>query len=344
MELFIRFAQENMPFFLKPFGNEDSVFLFKQSPFSKKEQLEIDLQVMPFMPAENSWATLHGQAITLDEVITYWPQGFKLKQNNTPTTTQEAYETYVSKSVEALKAGYLKKIVAARKVSLHAVQPSAKIFQALCKQYPNANVFAWWNGDSCWMGASPELLLETIKIPSSEVMYSTDALAGTQLASANNDLSRPWTAKEVEEHQLVTDGIVHDLTTYGAKHVSPSPLTNKRAGHLYHRFQSISFQANEPDGILNCLHPTAALCGLPRNKARKWIIAHEKQSRGYYGGYFALRYNSAYYAWANLRSAEFFDNCTVLHVGAGLTKDSSPKSEWLETEAKTQTMLKVLHS
>lgn len=345
MELFIRFAQKNVPFFLKPFGNEDSVFVFKQSPFPKKDQFEIDLQAMPFVSVENSWTTLHGQAIALDEVTTYWPQGLSLKRNNTPTTTQEAYETYVSKSVEALKTGYIKKIVAARKVSISDVQPTDKVFQSLCQQYPNANVFAWWNGDSCWMGASPELLLETIKIPSSsEVMYSTDALAGTQLASANNDLSRPWTAKEVEEHQLVTDGIVDDLTTYGAEHISPSPLTNKRAGHLYHRFQSISFQAEEAEGILKCLHPTAALCGLPRNDARKWIIDHEKPSRGYYGGYFALRHKSAYCAWVNLRSAEFFDNCAILHVGAGLTKDSSPQKEWLETEAKTQTMLKVLHS
>ena len=194
------------------------------------------------------------------------------------------------------------------------------------------------------MGASPELLLETIKKSSGDLMYSTDALAGTQVASANNDLSRPWTAKEVEEHQLVTDGIVQDLTTYGAADIAPSPLTNKRAGHLFHRFQSISFQTEKPEGILDCLHPTAALCGLPRKDARQWIIDHEGQSRAFYGGYFALRHKTACYAWVNLRSAEFFDNCAVLHVGAGLTKDSSPRDEWLETKEKTQTMLKVLHS
>jgi isochorismate synthase len=194
------------------------------------------------------------------------------------------------------------------------------------------------------MGASPELLLETIKNSSGDNIYSTDALAGTQVASSNKDLSRSWTAKEVEEHKLVTDGIVEDLTTYGATKIATSPLTNKRAGHLFHRFQSISFQTNKPQGVLDCLHPTAALCGLSREEARQWIIDHEGQARGFYGGYFALRQNKAYYAWVNLRSAEFFDNCTVLHVGAGLTKDSSPEEEWLETKEKTQTMLKVLHS
>ena len=343
MELFVRFAQEKIPFFLQPLGNKDSVFVFHQSPISNST-LEIDFQAMPFIARENSWTTLHGQAIALDEVTQYWPTNTNLKSKDTLTTLQDAYESYVAKSVEALNQGPLKKIVAARKVRINAVHPSAKIFQALCEQYPNANIFAWWNGDSCWMGASPELLLETTKNASGELMYSTDALAGTQVTSANNGLSRPWTAKEVEEHQLVTDGIVQDLTTYGAADIAPSSLTNKRAGHLFHRFQSIAFQTDKPEGVLDCLHPTAALCGLPRKDARQWIIDHEGQARNYYGGYFALRYKSACYAWVNLRSAEFFDNCAVLHVGAGLTKDSSPREEWLETQEKTQTMLKVLHS
>lgn len=343
MELFVRFAQGKTPFFLQPLGNEDSVFVFHQSSISNST-LEVDFQAIPFIAREISWTTLHGQAIALDEVTQYWPTNIKLKSNDTLTTPQDSYENYVAKSVEALNQGPLKKIVAARKVRIGAIQPSAKVFQALCMQYPQANVFAWWNEGSCWMGASPELLLETTKNASGELMYSTDALAGTQVASANNDLSRPWTAKEVEEHQLVTDGIVQDLSAFGAAQITPSPLTNKRAGHLFHRFQSISFQTENPEGILDCLHPTAALCGLPRTDARQWIIDHEGQSRAFYGGYLALRHHKARYAWVNLRSAEFFDNCTVLHVGAGLTKDSSPRDEWLETKEKTQTMLKVLHS
>ena len=280
MELFVRFAQEKMPFFLQPIGNEDAVFVFHPSTISNST-LEIDFQAMPFIARENSWTTLHGQAIALNEVPQYWPTNIKLKGNDTLTTSQDSYESYVAKSVEALNQDPLKKIVAARKVRLNAVHPSAKIFQALCEQYPNANIFAWWNGDFCWMGASPELLLETTKNGSGELMYSTDALAGTQVASANNGLSRPWTAKEVEEHQLVTDGIVQDLTVFGAAQISPSPLTNKKAGHLFHRFQSISFQTEKPEGILDCLHPTAALCGLPRKDARQWIIDHEGQARDY---------------------------------------------------------------
>ena len=343
MKLFIRFAKGKMPFFLKPFGKEDAVFVFNSSPLSKGA-FKVDLQVMPFVSTQNGWTTLNGQAIALDNLTQCWPKKTYRKSDDTLTTTQKAYETYVAESVKALNKGYLKKIVAARKVRISTVRPSAEVFQSLCLEYPNANVFGWWNADSCWMGASPELLLESIENSIGDVMYSTDALAGTQLASSNNDLSRPWTAKEVEEHQLVTDGIVHDLTTYGAKYISPSPLTNKRAGHLYHRFQSIAFQTEEPEGILGTLHPTAALCGLPKKDARQWIIDHEEQSRGYYGGYFALRHNTAYYSWVNLRSAEFFDNCAILHVGAGLTKDSSPQEEWLETEEKTQTMLKVLTS
>ena len=153
MELFVRFAQEKMPFFLQPIGNEDAVFVFHPSTISNST-LEIDFQAMPFIARENSWTTLHGQAIALDEVTQYWPTNLKLKSNDTLTTSQDSYESYVAKSVEALNQGPLKKIVAARKVIINAVRPSAEVFQALCEQYPNANVFAWWNGDSCWMGAS----------------------------------------------------------------------------------------------------------------------------------------------------------------------------------------------
>ena len=71
---------------------------------------------MPFIARENSWTTLYGQAIALNEVTQYWPTNTKLKSNDTLTTPQDSYESYVAKSVEALNQESLKKIVAARKV------------------------------------------------------------------------------------------------------------------------------------------------------------------------------------------------------------------------------------
>jgi isochorismate synthase len=71
-------------------------------------------------------------------------------------------------------------------------------FITLCKNNPTAfNYLVYIPNTLCWLGASPELLIQY-----KNQKLSTVSLAGTKKKNES------WTSKEWEEQQIVTDYIV----------------------------------------------------------------------------------------------------------------------------------------
>jgi len=95
------------------------------------------------------------------------------------------------------------------------------------------------------------------------------------------------------------------------------------------------------------LHPTPAVCGLPKNEAKSFILENENYDRKYYTGFLGelnsdvngINTSSLY---VNLRCMEIAKDEAIIYVGGGITKDSIPEKEWEETVRKTATMKKVL--
>jgi isochorismate synthase len=46
--------------------------------------------------------------------------------------------------------------------------------------------------------------------------------------------------------------------------------------------------------------------------------------------------------FVNLRCAQMIPKALVLYVGAGITQDSDPEKEWVETQNKSKTLLAAL--
>ena len=91
------------------------------------------------------------------------------------------------------------------------------------------------------------------------------------------------------------------------------------------------------------MHPTPAVCGLPRDMAREFILENEKYNRSYYTGFLGeLNINQKTALFVNLRCMQIYDNKSVIYVGGGITKDSNSEKEWEETVSKSKTMKKVL--
>ena len=87
------------------------------------------------------------------------------------------------------------------------------------------------------------------------------------------------------------------------------------------------------------LHPTPAVCGLPKKEAFEFIQENEGYDRGFYAGYLGIdsqRRTKEYFV--NLRSAEFCQNQIKIYVGGGVTAESNPQKEWEETELKSGTI------
>lgn len=252
-------------------------------------------------------------------------------------TSKDDYISEVQNIIDAENAGVVKKVVAARNLVYEQRYSVEEVFYKLCDRYPEAFVFAFYTPESgCWIGASPELLL----MNTTEVVESV-ALAGTRRIKTEGK----WDNKNLHEQKLVADYIVDKFRSSGLSPEVVGPFT-QQAGNIEHlKSRIISNTTCDREFLLNLacsLSPTPALCGLPQNKAYEIIKGNEKNDRLYYGGFCGPVQNNEIALYVNLRSAKVCSNKIILFAGGGIMPDSIPEEEWMETEIKLQTLLKVI--
>jgi len=195
-------------------------------------------------------------------------------------------------------------------------------------------------GLGLWAGASPEKLL-TYKNGRAE----TVALAGTQRIPSDKVLGTlTWGEKEKEEHGMVADYIFEKIKKNNLEILNRSETYNSRAGamaHLKQRFE-IKIAKSDLSKFLQDLHPTPAVCGLPKEKALDLIYKTEPYDREYYAGYLGMVEKDSVDFYVNLRCMKIQENTAALFVGGGITANSVAKKEWEETELKAKTLLNIL--
>ncbi|HFC00905.1 MAG TPA: isochorismate synthase, partial [Phaeodactylibacter sp.] len=214
-------------------------------------------------------------------------------------------------------------------------------FEKIKNAYPRAMVYLVHLPDGgLWLGASPEKLLKY-----KNGIGETVALAGTQkLLDKNNIDNLTWGAKEIEEHRMVADYISQKIKKHHLPITQQSRPYSSQAGAVAHLKQRFEFEITKkqlPDFIQD-LHPTPAICGLPKEKALDLIYATEPHARQYYAGYLGMVEKDAVDFYVNLRCMKINNNKATLFVGGGITADSDPKKEWEETELKAKTLLNVV--
>ncbi len=245
----------------------------------------------------------------------------------------------VKKGIDFLRIEKVRKVVLSRKeeVQFDEVFKSV-LFSRLMQSYPLAFVSLCYHPKvGLWMGATPEVLLSA-----KGKIFKTMALAGTQLFKEKEQ--GEWGGKEIEEQQIVTDFILEQLKDFDLK-VS-DPFT-KRAGSLLHICTEIKGNLNSNDQLeilINKLHPTSAVCGFPKEKAKLFILNNEEYKRSFYAGFLGeLNINKVSDLYVNLRCMQIVGQNASLYIGGGITLDSDPISEWEETVSKSEVMRRVLH-
>ena len=340
----------------------DSGFVF--APFDDREENYL----IPADAAERLETTYHGiEAEEKDmeqEDVEFPPVQLEKKE-------RVAHEELVQKAVDFIEGGIFKKVVVSRREKVETQLEAISIFKTLLKKYKNAFVYLWFHPETdTWMGATPETLLSVERN-----RFSTMALAGTQAFIDTTDVE--WGEKEKEEQQIVTDFILDSLKEVGIEQVETAGPYTARAGNLLHLRTNIigslgpsrgaEHQRSESSNlkqIVKALHPTPAVCGLPREAAKKFILENENYDREFYTGFLGElnlkteikrnnnrrnQENQAYASilnqtslYVNLRCLKLDGGIANIYVGGGITKDSKPSQEWEETENKSQTMKSVL--
>jgi len=188
-----------------------------------------------------------------------------------------------------------------------------------------------------WIGATPEPLLKV----KGKHAY-TQALAGTLAADGEDQ----WSEKELVEQKIVSDYIAENLRKVGVEDCQQSEVKTIQSGAVKHLKTSFKFNIEDDLSIakvIETLHPTPAVCGVPLAAAKAAIKKFEKAPRQYYTGYLGpLGIGDESHLFVNLRSMHLNAHKAILYVGAGITVDSVPEKEWLETQAKAQTLLNVI--
>lgn len=253
-----------------------------------------------------------------------------------PEEVRNAHIMRVSGALDAIRKGALEKVVLARAVPASLQADPFQVYERLLAYYPRAFCYLWFHPDTgLWMGATPELLLAY-----SRGEARTVSLAGT--LPAQGDQPPDWGPKERHEQQVVTDYICARLREQGLQ-----PETGQteafRAGALWHLRTPIAVPVSENQlgQVLEALHPTPAVCGIPLEAARRFIRENEGFNRAYYTGFLGpcgLESPGQADFYVNLRCMQTAGRKASLFVGGGITEGSDPAREWEETRQKCGTV------
>lgn len=239
------------------------------------------------------------------------------------------FEKAVLSRVKMIKGNYLDKI--------------SEIFNLLCENYPNAFIYVFKAGTHLWMGASPEPLAQI-----ENGYFKTAAVAGTRPFQKEYQNLELWNKKERAEQEYVTEFIENVLEEFQIRDYRKSNAYIKKAGNLLHLrtdFElDISNLKERLGEFIDHLHPTSAICGMPMEITRDYIIKLEPHRREYYSGFLGpVGLNDTLALFVNLRCMKVMSDRLLLYVGGGITIDSNPDDEWEETEIKAETLLSVIH-
>jgi isochorismate synthase len=257
------------------------------------------------------------------------------------------WQGLVAEAVAAIRAGVMQKVVLARSVSIHssaAVEPF-DLVAVLRNRYPECRVFGWQQGDSVFLGASPELL-----VARAGRHFELAPLAGSAPRGVDPEEDRRLgdallaSPKDRAEHAIVVDDAVERL----------GPITEtleRAASPVLHKFATVQHLATPISGttgarileLAGALHPTPAVGGAPRTEALAFIEKMEGIDRGWYSGGIG---------WADgagdgeialgLRSALVQGDRATVFAGNGIVADSRPEAELEETRLKLRPMLDLL--
>jgi isochorismate synthase len=255
-------------------------------------------------------------------------------------TSKNDFENLVSKGIQAIENKEFKKVVLSRKEAVELLDfDLVTTFKKLVHLYPTTFVYCFYHPKvGTWLGATPEQLLKA-----KDQEFKTIALAGTQKDNGSNEVV--WPKKEQEEQQFVTDYIVDKVKALASELTVSKPYSLK-AGSIWHIKTEISGTLHSNSSlreVVKLLHPTPAVCGLPKENSKKFIVENEKYDRTFYTGFLGeLNIDDQTDLFVNLRCMEIEDSQAHLFMGCGITKDSVPEREWEESINKSTTMKKVL--
>ncbi len=330
-------------------GNGTGPVLFASFSFSSDEESVLIIpQVIVGKKGDKSWITWIGSTPQPDLNVAAPDLIHNSITWDSDEHADDAWKSRVSTAVDRIQSGKLDKVVLARDFTGHSdqdIEPRT-ILKKLAAEYPST-----WNFSVAGLvGATPELLLRL-----SRKMVTSRVLAGTISKTGNDErdlalaASLARSSKDLEEHLYAVKSVADALEPFCTSTNVPDAPYVLHLANVMHLATDVTGAIAEKLAhvdaftILEQLHPSAAVCGTPREQAGQLITEIESMSRGRYAGPVG---------WIDaagdgelgiaLRCGQINGDSIRIFAGCGIVAGSDPDKELAESVAKLVPMRSAL--
>lgn len=299
-----------------------------------------------FVPRDHRWGL-----ICFDGQAQWWPpseqvilprcQPFPQLISRSYALSYDRWSTCVQIALSQIASGLLHKVVLAQRKTLEfANNLDPFLIMAMLKErVPSAYHFCWSDAPHrAFLGASPERLYAR-----EGRLLKTEAQAGTRPRglTVSEDFTLRQELENSDKDRREHDWVQRELQSALLQLCEGEVLITEREvvqlPNVQHLRSSLSgtlkLGVTDSD-ILSLLHPTPAVCGVPRQAARETILSLEPFDRSFYTGAVGFQSEARAEFAVGIRSAFVDGNQLHLMAGAGIVAGSNALDEWNEIENK----------
>ena len=330
-------------------GSGTGPVLFTSFSFDRNEESVLVIpKVVVGQKGTQSWITWIGetpQPTLLESASSTHSAAFTFGDGSISTA---AWKERVAEAITRIENSQVDKVVLARDIvaTSNSDIDARVILKKLATEYPSTWTFAV----DGLIGATPELLLRL-----SRGMVTSRVLAGTipKTGDDEKDLalaaSLARSSKDLEEHEYAVRSVADALEPFcSSTNVPESPFVLHLA-NVMHLATDVTGALSETKqridafSLLKSLHPSAAVCGTPRNIAFDIIDEIEGMNRGRYAGPVGwIDASGDGELGIALRTGQITGKEIRIYAGCGIVAGSNPDKELEESAAKMIPMKSAL--
>ena len=330
-------------------GSGTGPVLFTSFSFDRNQESVLVIpKIIVGQKGANSWITWissDAQPQLAETVPALAPSTFTFSDG---TLTSDEWKKRVTEVLNRVNTNGVDKVVLARDIVANSDSEidARPILKTLSSEYPSTWVFSV----DGLVGATPELLLRL-----SRGMVTSRVLAGTipKTGDDEKDLalaaSLARSSKDLEEHEYAVRSVADALDPFCSSTNVPEWPFVLHLANVMHLATDVtgalieSKQHVDAFSLLKNLHPSAAVCGTPRNLAFDVIDEIEGMDRGRYAGPVGwIDASGDGELGIALRCGQITDRKIRIFAGCGIVAGSIPDKEVEESNAKMIPMKSAL--
>jgi menaquinone-specific isochorismate synthase len=332
---------------LAPLTIEDSVSLpgtgpvaFGSFAFDPRQPSEVIVpRIVIGLRAGQAWVTALDTPVPTEPPLTSVPDAPTTVRWSEGSRSPLAWQQSVAQALARIDTGEVDKVVLARDVLAH-VSGSLDVrylLQRLAAHYP-----------SCWtfhvvglVGATPELLVRrTGDLVTSRVLAGTVRTFGDADADEGMAQALLGSGKDLEEHEYAVRSVARALATHCTDLEVPDHPRVLELANVQHLATDVTGRLADTASVLSLvasLHPTAAVCGTPTERAFSVISELEGMDRGRYAGpvgWFDSQGDGEFGIALRCAEIDTTEGTARAFAGCGIVAGSEPENELTESNAK----------